>query len=251
MKNISIAGGDTAKPITLQKRVRKVLDELAAEDAPILFLDCGCGAGDYVEEFAKHGLVTQGVEFLTDKVQLARDRGLGPDRVAQGDLQKLSIESGRFDATLFNEVLEHVPDDHAALREAHRVLKPGGHLFIFSPNRFYPFESHGVYLKGSNKKLPVWIPLIPWLPIPVGERIFRYWARNYWPSELRANVRNANFKIISTSYTWQTFEGISGKQALLIRILRPMLRLVANGFERTPLIRCFGVSQFIHAVKLP
>lgn len=245
---ITIAGGDTAQPINVAKRVNIVATRSKHLNTPRL-LDCGCGTGDYLPHFSALGWHASGVEFLSDKVAAAREAGRGPEVVSQGDLQNLPFEGGSFDILLFNEVLEHVPSDRAALSEAFRVLKPGGLLFVFSPNRLYPFESHGVHLKNRSTCVPVWVPFIPYLPLRFGQKFFDYWARNYTPYELRKIVREAGFQITETSYVWQTFEGISGNQSPLLRTARPLLRSIASLLESLPGIRAFGVSQFIYAQK--
>lgn len=59
------------------------------------------------------------------------ERGPGADVVA--DIQHLPFRSGAFDAVKATEVLEHVPDAMAALRECRRVLGPGGHIVVTAP----------------------------------------------------------------------------------------------------------------------
>jgi SAM-dependent methyltransferase len=71
-----------------------------------------------------------------------------------------------------NEVLEHVPDDRQALKEVHRILKPSGILFVFSPNRLFPFESHCVRLRRSDRRVPLWVPFIPYIPLRFGVFFF-------------------------------------------------------------------------------
>ena len=248
-KEIFIAGGDTAKPRNLRKRVALIVNHYRG-NKHTKFLDCGCGGGDYVSALSKHGWNAFGIDFLEQKIQQARKNGFGPKQIFQGDLQKLSFEAHSFDVLLFNEVLEHILNDGLALHEAFRVLKNGGHLFVFSPNRLYPFESHGVYLKGTQRKLPVWIPFLPWIPLFIGNRFFHYWARNYWPRELQSMVKDSGFHLIKTFIVWQTFEGISGDASFQLRTFRPLLRLISGILERIPGLNRFGVSQFIHAMKV-
>lgn len=247
---ITIAGGDTAQPINTERRVAVVAKSALGFHQPRL-LDCGCGAGSYLRHFAALGWQVAGLEFLPEKIAAARAAGLGAEAVVQGDLQAMPFESESFDILLFNEVLEHVPSDEAALVEAYRVLKPGGLLVVFSPNRLYPFESHGVLWKQREPKVkvPVWTPFIPYIPLSVGRRFFHYWARNYWPHELRSLVVRSGFVIQETSYVWQTFEGISGDRSGFLRVARPALRRLSLLLERLPGVRAFGVSQYICARK--
>jgi hypothetical protein len=53
-------------------------------------------------------------------------------------------------------------------------------------------------------------PFVPYVPLRLGKKVFTYWARNYWPGELRRLVRRAGFTIVATDYVWQTFEAIPG-----------------------------------------
>jgi SAM-dependent methyltransferase len=243
---IPIAGEDTAQPRNLAKRVALVLGVLGRQKLRVL--DCGCGAGHYLPALAEHGAQVYGVEFLDTKLDVARRLGRA-SQIVRADLERLPFADASFDAVMFNEVLEHVPDDGRALAEAHRILVPGGHLCIFSPNRRYPFETHGTFLKYRDLRVPFWTPFVPWIPVGVGSKFLRYWARNYWPGELRELVRTHGFTIETTSYVWQTFEGISGSFLSSKTWLRPPLRAVSSLLEKTPVLRTFGVSQWIHGRK--
>ncbi len=243
---IQVAGGDTATPLNRQKR----LDWIRAVAGPLegkSVIDCGCGAGEYVRALAALGADARGIEYSADKIgEAQRLGGLPEGRVAVGDIEAIEFSDERFDIALVNEVLEHVPRDDRGIREVHRILKPGGVALIFSPNRLYPFETHGVSLR-SGAKVPHYIPLVPYVPVRLG--LFQYWARNYWPWELRALIHAGGFSIERCAYVWQTFENISGHQPRWIAALRPLLRAVARALEATPVLRAFGVSQLIVARK--
>ncbi len=241
----AVAGGDTAEPRNVRKRVDILRRHLPAGARRVL--DGGCGRGGYVVALREQpGLAAFGIEYQAEKVldsPLASARG----SVLRGDLEDLGIRSAQFDAALLNEVLEHVPSDRRALEEIRRVLRPGGRLVVMSPNRLFPFESHGVYLRRSERRVPVYVPFIPYVPLRLGRLAFRYWARNYWPRELRRLVEQAGFRVVHTGFVWQTFEGISGQQPRLLRALVPGARAVSSVLERTPGLRRFGVSQLIVA----
>ena len=247
--NIQVAGGDTACPYALAKRLKVIHPFLTSNSTR--FLDCGCGAGEYVFQIAdQFGLDTFGIEYDREKVAQARLNPQHGYRISQGDVQSLPFGEGSFDYAMLNEVLEHVPDDSAALKDVHRVLKPGGLLFVFSPNRWFPFETHGVYVRRSNRRVPHWVPFVPYVPLSLGNRFLRYWARNYGQKELRMSVTTAGFSILRSSYVWQTFEGISGRQPKLVTIFKPALRKLANCLEGTPFLTRFGVSQALVCCKI-
>ena len=243
--HIAPAGGDTATPLNLAKRLGIIERYAGVRGRRIL--DCGCGAGDYVYALRQLGADAWGIEYSREK--LARAPASVSGRVSVGDLHHIALRNGSVDLALLNEVLEHVPDDRRALREVHRVLRPGGVLLIFSPNRRYPFETHGTFVKGSTRRIPHYVPFIPYVPLPLATTVVDFWARNYWPGELRRLVRGAGFHITHTDYVWQTFEGISNHQPALIARTKGVLRILSRALERVPVLRTLGVSQVIVARK--
>jgi ubiquinone/menaquinone biosynthesis C-methylase UbiE len=244
---IEVSGGDTGQPRNLAKRLDLIRRYCRLAGTAVL--DCGCGEGDYVIAMLKHGADARGVEYERKKVAAfkARFPDSDSDRVRHGDIQRLQFSDNSFDLVLLNEVLEHIPNQARALAQIRRVLKPPGKLVLFAPNRLYPFETHGVYITGSDRRLPHYTPFIPYIPVSVGGRFFRYWARNYWPRELRRLIRDAGFDIIAKTYMWQTFEDISGNQPRMLTLLAPALRRVATLLEKTPGARAFGASQIVVA----
>jgi len=245
--SIQPAGGDTATPRNLRKRLA-LLERHAGPLAKRRILDCGCGAGEYVRALLARGADAWGVEFDARKLAARGGEELAA-RLSVGDLEALAFPDASFDVALANEVLEHVPDDAAALAEVHRVLRPGGLLVVLSPTRLYPFETHGVFWRGTGRRVPHTLPFVPWLPLRLGTRLFDYWARNYWPWELRALVRRAGFRVLATGALWQTFENVSGHQPAWMARVAPLLRGVCALAERVPGLRAFGVSQLVVAER--
>jgi SAM-dependent methyltransferase len=241
---IRIAGGDTARRLAMTKRLDMIAPHLNLTGKR--FLDCGCGSGQYVRALRdRFGLDTHGIEFDEGKVSAAGSDPALRGLVTRGDLQAIDSPSGVWDYAMLNEVLEHVPDDKKALEEVARVLGSPGMLFVFSPNRLFPFESHGVRLRAGGRRVPHWTPFIPYLPLGLGRLFLDYWARNYWPGELARMVKEAGFSIVARGYVWLTFEDISGRQPALIKAAKPLLRAASNTLERIPMLKRFGVSQFL------
>jgi SAM-dependent methyltransferase len=243
---IEIAGGDTARDLNLSKRVRRV-QALVGPLAGKRLLDCGCGAGGYAAAYAALGARVVAVEYQLEKLRRA-PRGLAGVQYIAGDACALPLSDTCIEVVVLNEVLEHIPDQERALREARRVLVSGGKLVLMSPNRLYPFESHGVRWRRGDRPLPAHTPFVPYVPLALGTRVFDYWARNYWPWELRALVERAGFRILQRGFIAQTFEGLSGTQPRWVRVAKPALRAGIGWAERIPGLRALcSVSQLVVA----
>lgn len=240
-------GASTGAILNLERRFALMQQYVDLHDKSIL--DMGCGNGRYVLKFLDYSPDVLGIDFSEGAVREYRNVAARPGLVSQGDIQSLTFESNRFDVVLLNEVLEHVPDDRAAISEAWRVLRPGSWLVVFSPNRLYPFETHGVTVKKSGSRLPHYFPFVPYVPLALGHRFLAYHARNYFPWELKAKILEQSFEVVCQTYIWQTFENISGSAPRVLQAFSPLLRAVSYSLEKIPLIRGFGVSQVIFARK--
>lgn len=95
-------------------------------------LDVGCGINHLLRELRRRrGCTGVGVDFKAEVVAYVRDRLQMP--VVHGTLPDARFDAGRFDVVFMTEYLEHEPQPLAILREARRVLRPGGHLAIEVP----------------------------------------------------------------------------------------------------------------------
>jgi len=93
-------------------------------------LDAGCGTGLLLQQLQPLGKV-EGVDISEEALEFCRKRGLS--NVRRADVLELPFEAESFDMITALDVLEHLDDDVASLREFRRVLKPGGRVFIFVP----------------------------------------------------------------------------------------------------------------------
>lgn len=94
-------------------------------------LDVGCGRG-----VALRALVDQGFEVYGHEISLHAVRGIDPRiqvRIAPS-LAEANFPEAFFDKIVFWHVLEHTPNPHEVLIEAHRTLKPGGVIIVAVPN---------------------------------------------------------------------------------------------------------------------
>ena len=99
-------------------------------------LDIGCGDGKFTRLLAGLSSQTSGVDVKANKIEeaakAAQAAGVAIDfRTASG--QELPYENASFNVVAFSNSLNHMPDPAAALREAVRVLKPGGVLYVMEP----------------------------------------------------------------------------------------------------------------------
>jgi SAM-dependent methyltransferase len=96
----------------------------------LVILDAGCGAGLLLEELATRGVV-YGADPDVRAVSAAHARGVA--EVVRAGVEALPFDDGRFDLVTCLDVLEHVRDDGAALRELRRVARDGGRLLVAVP----------------------------------------------------------------------------------------------------------------------
>ncbi|WP_199821574.1 class I SAM-dependent methyltransferase [Streptomyces rimosus] len=131
------------------RRMEDLLGERLAQPPGARVLDAGCGVGDVAARLAdRFGLRIDGVDLVAAHVaearRRARRRGLDPLLTfAHGDYAVLDFPDESFDAVYTMETLVHAAEAEAALREFHRVLKPGGRLVMFEYAREVPTRMPG------------------------------------------------------------------------------------------------------------
>jgi ubiquinone/menaquinone biosynthesis C-methylase UbiE len=104
---------------------------------PLRLLDIGCGTGQSRQLYERHTSAYLGVDLSEQAIAVARARFPHSEWYV-ADARTLPFADASFDAIAFSSVLHHIPDFPAALREAGRVLRPGGALFAFDPNLLNP-----------------------------------------------------------------------------------------------------------------
>jgi len=151
-------------------------------------LDVGCGTGANLLMLSQYG-DAEGVDVSEDALAFCRERGL--DQVRQGAGEELPYDDNTFDLVTAFDVVEHMDDDLAGLREMFRVLRPGGHALIFVPTFMFLW---GVQDDVSNHR------------------------RRYRLPELRRVMEQAGFEIERSTYANITF-------FLPILLIRKLMRL--------------------------
>jgi SAM-dependent methyltransferase len=112
--------------------IETFLEEICAKlhtDRPRI-LDVGCGTGANLEMLARFGHA-EGVDVSPEALAFCRERGL--KNVRQGEAERLPFADSSFDIVTALDVVEHLDDDAAGLREMGRILRPGGRVLLFVP----------------------------------------------------------------------------------------------------------------------
>lgn len=113
-----------------QGRKALVHDQLKRASAYGRLLDVGCGTGYLAASLALSGYDVVGVEPDVAARAFARKR---LPEVVEAGAYPLPFSDASFDVVIATDVLEHVPDDQAAVREMFRVLRPGGLAVVTVP----------------------------------------------------------------------------------------------------------------------
>jgi SAM-dependent methyltransferase len=212
--------------------------ESAGERLTGAVLENGCGVGMYVERLAPHARVVIGLEYdfersrEADQVAIHLPNALILCAAGEG----LPFPAATFSLILSHEVLEHVQDDHMAVREMVRALQPGGRMLIFAPNRGYPFETHGVYWRGRYRFGN--IPLVNYLPRRLRDRLAPH-VRVYSRRDLERLFMGLPVRFLQRTVIFGAYDNIIARWPKIGKVMREILQ----GFERTPL-RVFGLSHF-------
>jgi ubiquinone/menaquinone biosynthesis C-methylase UbiE len=150
-------------------------------DGPGRLIDIGCGGGAHAAALAERGWTVTGVDVSPAQLELARARGI---EVVEADASAVPFEDGSFDAAFSMFTHTDVDDFSAMLREAARVLRPGGsfvylgvHPCFVGPHAFvhgrdvpelhpgyrdtsYRTEAPGIWSDGIRAKVGAWhLPL--------------------------------------------------------------------------------------------
>lgn len=198
----------------------------------------GCGLGMYASHLLEDTPWVYAFDIEHSRARATRDT---VDNTHVAAAERVPYPANLFDVVLSHEVLEHVQDDKEAVREMVRVLKPGGRIVIFCPNRWYPFETHGHYWGGRYHFGNT--PLINYLPDVWRNRLAPH-VRAYTRRSLRALFEPLPVRIILHTRVFGAYDNIIKRYPVLGGVLRAVLQTA----EKTPL-RLFGLSHLLVVEK--
>lgn len=204
-------------------------------------LDVGCGDGAFTRILAPGFGEVHGIDVQEPFLEDFRKAVAGDTRfhVANMSASEMAFPDAHFDSIVSIETLEHIPDLTGAASEICRVLRSGGELLITVPNRWFPFENHGMRI-GSweyHGRIPL-LPYLPWLHRKASL------ARVFKASDLDQLFVTRGLQRTGLDYAWPTFEhGGNRFQPLL----KPLFGVMRNA-ESSP-FKMFGSSVIVCYLK--
>ncbi len=222
-----------------QERRLRLIETAAGDRLLGNVFENGVGLGAYLARLALQAQQAVGLDIELERThhthQHVRD-------VVCGVGENLPFPENHFDLILSNEVLEHVYDDFAAVREMVRTLKPGGRMLIFCPNRGYPYETHGIYWRGKYHFGN--IPLVNYLPRVWRDKLAPH-VNVYTRQDLQKRFSGLPVRFIARTIIFGAYDNIIARWPKMGSILRKVL----HALEKTPLC-IFGLSHFWVVEKL-
>lgn len=216
-----------------QARRLQMIQDAAGERLGGHVLENGCGVGVYLARLAQSGGTVVGLDFEFKRLRQAH---ILAENVLGAAGEALPFHSNSFDMILSHEVLEHVQDDRTCVLEMVRVLRVGGRIIIFVPNRGYPFETHGIYWRGEYHFGN--IPLVNYLPRAWRDRLAPH-VRIYTHRDLERLFSSLPVRILQKTVIFGAYDNIIARWPRFGRVLRTILQWL----EKTP-ARIFGLSHF-------
>jgi SAM-dependent methyltransferase len=193
----------------------------------------GCGVGTYLARLVPISGFVTGIDIEYPRV--LESSAYTPNVLCAAG-EYLPYRSESMDLVFSHEVLEHVQDDALAIREMVRVLKKGGRIVLFCPNRGYPFETHGHYWKGKYHFGNT--PLINWLPRQLRDKLAPH-VEVYTRADLTRLFEGLPVRFIQRRTIFGAYDNIIERHPALGKFLRAFLQAL----EKTPLQR-LGLSHF-------
>ncbi len=197
-----------------------------AGSSPLKILDAGAGTGALMSSLADLGEVW-GCDTSSEALAFCRQRGL--ENLVECSVERLDFPDNAFDVLTSCDVIEHVEDDDQALREFHRVLRPGGIAVLT-------------------------VPALQWLWSPHDEVLGHF--RRYHRKPLHRKLQAAGFEQLKLTYVTSFLLPLMVVHRMWIRLVGAGAR--GTGITPVPFVidRLFLAIQeletfFVHTSGLP
>ena len=202
-------------------------------------LENGCGVGEYLSRLGEEAVFAVGMDVEFPRLMAAKEKN---SNLVCAVGEALPFKRDTFDLVLSNEVIEHVQDDRRAIAECIAVAEKGGRLILFCPNRGYPFETHGIYVRGEyrfgNKFL------VNYLPKKWRDRLAPH-VRAYSRKDLVRLFSGLPSVVVFRTIIFGAYDNIIQRNPFFGKLIRALMLAL----EKTPL-RIFGLSHFWVVEKL-
>lgn len=201
-------------------------------------LVAGCGNGMYAAHLQQITPHVQAFDIEAARVTEAQHTTPSAHIAAA---EHIPYPDNIFDVILSHEVIEHVENDLQAVQEMMRVLKVGGRIVMFAPNRWYPFETHGHYWHGHYHFGNT--PLINYLPDILRNQLAPH-VRAYTYRGIRRLYNRTPHRIIHHERIFGGYDNIIARVGWPAHIIRDALYTLEN----TPL-DVVGLSHLLIVEK--
>ena len=204
-------------------------------------LDVGCGDGTFTMVLGQGCSEVHAVDVQEN--YLARFRNaINKDEkfvISNMSASALRYPDGYFDTIVTIETLEHVVDLNGSASEICRVLKSGGELLVTVPNRWFPFETHGMRIgkREFHRRIP-FLTYLPWLHRRLSV------ARVFKVRDLDSLFVTRGLKRVAVDYAWPTFEHGGNVFQPCLKPFFGLMRRMEDSF-----LRMLGTSVMVHYVK--
>jgi SAM-dependent methyltransferase len=217
-----------------ERRLQMIVEWVKLDGAHVL--EAGGGVGMYASQIgSRYDAV---VEMFDIELERVAEAQIDTPRALVAAAESLPYRDNTFDSILSSDVIEHVVDDRQSAHELVRVLKPGGRIILFTPNRWYPFETHGHYHFGNT-------PLINYLPDNLRNRLAPH-VRTYTSRSLQSLFDGCPIKVVKHFRIFAAYDNIIARLGQPGKVLRDTLHRI----EGTP----FDIVAYSHVLvveKLP
>ncbi len=204
-------------------------------------LEVGCGLGQYLAIAAERADRAVGVDLWLPFLILARKRLGGRGIFAAAEAERLPFAGVTFAGVIAADVIEHLADQEQSVAEMARVLKPGGALFLSTPNRFSLTPEPHVGLWG-----------VGFLPRSWANRYVRR-RRGIFYDDVRLLSAAALRRLLRRRFPGRAsvlLPGLGPRQLKLFSPRKRWLAFVYLALRRTPLVRTvfYLLGPFFHVV---